>query len=108
MYFRARTFRKYNLALQDNVLLPEGFTEYIHHVENEKEWRSLVNHGLIPGGVSLRTFRQAVFFTVVNPTDNQDGFRETLWLWGNPLRLVTSKNRAHAKNTWKRFQNTVF
>ena len=77
MYFRARTFRKYNLALQDTVLLPEGFTEYIHHVGNGKEWRSLVNHGLIPEGVSLRTFRQAVFFTVVNPTDNQDGFGET-------------------------------
>ena len=64
-----------NPALQDNVLLPEGFTEYIDHVGNEKESRSIVNHGLIPGGVSLRTGKQAVFFTIVNPMDNQDGFR---------------------------------
>ena len=34
-----------NPALQDNVLLPEGFTEYIYHVGNGKELRSMVNHG---------------------------------------------------------------
>ena len=43
-----------NPALQDNVLLPEGFTEYIYHVGNGKELRSIVNHGLIPGGVSSK------------------------------------------------------
>ena len=67
-----------NPALQDNVLLPEGFTEKIYHVGNGKELRSIVNHRLIPGGVSLKTGRQAVFFTVVNPMDNQDGLGETL------------------------------
>ena len=56
-----------NPALQDNVLLPQGFTEFIYHVGNGEELRSIVNHGLIPRGVSLRTGRQAVFFTVVNP-----------------------------------------
>ena len=67
-----------NTALHDNVLLPEGFTEYIYHVGNGKELRSMVNHGLIPGGVSLKTGRHAVFFTVVNAMDNQDVLRETL------------------------------
>ena len=79
-----------NRALQDNVLVPEVVTEYIHHVGNRKELRSTVNHGLIPGGVSLRTGRQAVFFTFVNPMDNQDGLGET-------MRLVTCKNRALQK-----------
>ena len=65
-----------NPELQDNVLLPEGFTEYICHVGNGKELKSMVNHGLIPGGVSLKTGRQAVFFTVVNPMGNQDGWGE--------------------------------
>ena len=37
-----------------------------------------MNHGLIPGGVSLKTDRQAVFFTVVNPMDNQDGLGEAV------------------------------
>ena len=66
-----------NPALQDNVLLPEGFTEYIYHVGNWEELMSMVNPGLIPGEASLRTGRQAVFFTVVNPMDNQDGLGET-------------------------------
>ena len=83
-------------ALQDNVLLPEGFTEYTCHVGNGEELRSTVNHSLIPEGVSLRTGRHAVFFTVVNPMDNQDG------LGGNPCDL--SKARiAPYKNTWKHF-----
>ena len=56
--------------------IPEGFTEYFYHVGNGKELRSIVYHGLIPGGVSLRTGRQVVFFAVVNPMmDNQDGLR---------------------------------
>ena len=91
------------LTLQeDNVLLPEGFTEYICHVGNGKELRSIVNHGLFPGGVSLRTGRQAVFFVLhyVNPMDNQDGLGET--------QCDLSQARiAPYKNTWKRFQNTV-
>ena len=62
-----------NPALQGNVLLPEGFTENIYHVGNGKELRSIVNHGSIPGGVCLKTGRQAVFFTVVNPMANKDG-----------------------------------
>ena len=90
-----------NPALQYNVLLPEGYTEYIYHVGDGKELRSMVNHGLIPGGVSLKTGRHAVFCTVVNPMDNQDGFGETL--------CDLSKARiAPYKNTWKHFQNTVF
>ena len=67
-----------NPALQDNVLLPEGFTKYIYHVGNGKVLRSIVNHGWIPAGVSLKTGRHAVCFTVVNPMDNQDGLGETL------------------------------
>ena len=81
LYFRAiqgHSGSTINPALQDNVLLPKGFTEYIYHVRNGKELRSIVYHGLIPGKVSLKTGREAVFFTVVNPMDNQDGLGETL------------------------------
>ena len=91
-----------NPALQDNVLLPEGFTEYVYQVGNGKELRSTVNHGLIRGGVSLRTGRQAVFFTIVNPMDNQDGVGR------NPMRLVTSNNRVIQKYLETLLQNTVF
>ena len=90
-----------NPALQDNVLLPEDFTEYMHHVGNGKVLRSTVIHGLIPGGVSLKTGRQAVFFTVVNPMHNQDGLGETLC-------DLSQARIAPYRKTWKSFQNTVF
>ena len=60
-----------------------------------------MNHGLIPGGVSLKIGRQAVFFTVVNPMDNQDGLGETLCDLSQ-ARIVPYKN------TWKPFLNTAF
>ena len=87
--------------MQNNVLLLKVFTEYIYHVGDGKELRSMENHGLIPGGVSLKTGRHAVFFTVVNPMDNQDDFGET-------LRDLSKARIAPYKNTWKHFQDTVF
>ena len=55
-----------------------------------------MNHGLIPGGVSLRTGRQAVFFTIVNPMDDQGGLGET------SCDLSRARIAPH-KNTWKSF-----
>ena len=37
-------------VLQDNVLLPKGFAEYIFHVGNASELNSIIRNGLIPGG----------------------------------------------------------
>ena len=37
-------------ALQDNVLLPKGFIEYIYHVGNASELNSIIRNGSIPGG----------------------------------------------------------
>ena len=53
-------------TLQDNVLLPKRFTDYIFHVGNASEWNSIIRNGLIPGGKSLKKGRQVVFFTTVN------------------------------------------
>ena len=66
-----------NPALQDNVLLPKVFTKYVYHVGNGEELRSIVRDGLVPGGFCTKTGRQAVFFTVVNPMDDEQGSRET-------------------------------
>ena len=56
--------------LQDNVLLPKGFTEYIYHVGNVSEV------GGIPGGESLKRGRQSVFFTMVNPMEDENCVEE--------------------------------
>ena len=60
-------------ALQDNVLLPDDFVEYIYHIGNANELHSTIQSRLIPEGRSLRKDRQCVFFTEVNlMDDNQD------------------------------------
>ena len=59
-------------TLQDNVLLPDDFAEYIYHIKNAHDMHSIIQGGLIPGGKSQRD-RQSVCFTAVNPMyANQD------------------------------------
>ena len=81
-----------NPALQDNLLLPKDYG---------KELRSTVRNGLVPGGFSTKTGRHALFFTVVNPMDDEQGSRETF--------CDLSKARiALYKNTWKPPQDTEY
>ena len=87
-------------ALQDKILIPKRFTEYLHHVGNANELNSMIRNGLIPGGQSLKRGRQAVFFTTVNPMDDGQSMEEILCDLDMP-RI------APYKNTWKRRQNTV-
>ena len=63
-------------ALQDNVLLPEDFTEYIYHMVNVSETHSIIQSGLIPEGRGLKRDRQSVFFTSVNPMDDDQSMEE--------------------------------
>ena len=64
-------------AVQDNVLLLKGFTEYIYHVGNANEVNSIIRSGLIPGGKSFKRERQTVIFTTVNPMDDGYGMVDT-------------------------------
>ena len=91
----------FDLELQDNVLLPGRFTEYIYHVGNASELNSIIRNGLIPGGKSIKRGRQAVFFTTVNPMEDGYGMGET-------PRDLTTPRIAPCKNTWKPHQNTVY
>ena len=110
LYFRAiqgHSGRAYsgnariNPALQDNVVLPKDITKFVYHVGNGNELRSIVRNGLVPGGFSTKTSRYAVFFTVVEPMDDEQGLRETF--------CDLSKARiAPNKNTWKPLQDTVY
>ena len=54
-------------SLQDNVLIPNGFIEYNHHIGCAI---NLQNSGLIPGGQNLSK-RQTVFFTSVGPMNKE-------------------------------------
>ena len=58
-------------SLQDNVLIPDNFIEYIYHIGCAIHLHSITNPGLIPGGQKLGKERQTVFFTAVNPLDKE-------------------------------------
>ena len=84
-------------ALQDNVLLPKGFTEYIYHVGNANELNSIIRNGLIPGGTSLKSGRQAVCFTTVNPMEDVYG----VWKLHAILRNQGSRHTRILGNAFK-------
>ena len=78
--------------LQDTVkLLPEGFIEYIYHIGNISEMHSMIRSGLIPGGISFKKGRQSVFFTFVNPMDDDHGMEETPCDLNNPRITLHTK-----------------
>ena len=59
-----------DLSLQDNVLIPHDFFEYIYHIGCAINLHSIMNSGLIPEGLNLSK-RQTVFFTSVDPMNKE-------------------------------------
>ena len=58
-------------TLQDNVLLPNDFAEYIYHVGNAHDMHSIIQGGLILGGRSLKRDWQSVFLHSREPNVRQ-------------------------------------
>ena len=83
-------------TLQDTVLIPNNFFEYIYHIGCAFNLHSITNSGLIAGGKNSSKDRQTVFFTAVNPMrkDHKD-----------PQELDLTKPRLPSyKQKWKRHQ----
>ena len=87
-------------SLQDNVLIPNDFFEYIDHVGCAINLHSIINSGLIPGGQNLSR-RQTVFFLLVNPMDKEHKDPET-------VDLKAPRLAQYMQNAWKKHQNTVY
>ena len=87
-------------SLQDNVLIPNGFFEYIYHIGCGINLHSIVNSGLIPGG-SNWSKRQTVFFTSVDPMNKEHKDPDVINL--DAPRLAWYKQKV-----WKKHQNTVY
>ena len=64
-------------ALQDNILIPKGFTKYLYHVGNASEVNSKIRTGVIPGGVGFKRGRQAVHYSESNGGWKQYGRNST-------------------------------
>ena len=87
--------------LQDKVLLPQGLTEYIYHVRNVSEVHSIIRSGLILRGQSRKRGRHSVFFTLVNPMEDENCVEETSC-------DLTKSRFVPYKNTWNSHQNTAY
>ena len=103
MYFRAIQGHSggtlVDLTLQDNVLLPGDFEEYINHIGSAFEMHSIIKSGLMPGGESLRRDRQSVFFTAVNPMCARQDLGEVEYDLDKPSIAVY-------KHTWRIYPKT--
>ena len=104
LYFRAlqgNSGRKpIDPTLQDNVLIPHNFFEYIYLIGCAVNLHSITKSGLIAGGQNSSRDRQTVFVSAVNPMlkNHQD-----------PIELDFTKPRlASYKQKWKRHQDTVY
>ena len=89
-----------NPSLQDNVLIPDDFFEYMCHVGCAINLHSIINSGLIPGGQNLSK-RQAVFFLLVNPMDKEHKDPET-------VDLKAPRLAQYMQTAWQKHQNTVY
>ena len=82
-------------SLQDNVLIPNNFFEYIYHIGCAIILHSIINSGLIPGGHNL-SIRQTVFFLPVDPVDKEHKDPEKIDL--EAPRLASYKQRTRKKH----------
>ena len=87
-------------SLQDNVLIPNDFFEYIYHIGCAINLHSITNSGLIPGGQNLCK-RQTVFFTSVDPMNKENRDPDKIDLDAPRLAWYHQKK-------WKKHQNTVY
>ena len=88
-----------DLTLQDNVVIPSDFFQYIYHVGCAINLHSIINSGLIPGGQNLSN-RQTVFFLLVDPMDKNHKDLDVIDLRGPRLAQYMQK-------ALKKHQNTV-
>ena len=86
--------------LQDNVVIPSRFFQYIYHIGCAFNLHSIINNGLILGGQNSSK-RQTVFFLPVGPRDK---------MHQNPAKIdLTVPRRAqYLHSAWKKHQDAVF
>ena len=81
-------------TLQDNVIIPSNFFQYIYHVGCAINLDSIINSGLIRGGQNLSN-RQTVFFLPVDHMDKNHKDPDT-------IDLSVPRHAQHMHKAWKR------
>ena len=87
-------------SLQDNVLIPNNFFEYIYHIGCAISSHSITKSGLMAGGQNSSRERQTVFFLHVNPLnkEHKDPYE---------IDLTAPRLAWYKQKTWKIHQDTV-
>ena len=80
-------------SLQDNVLIPNDFFEYIYHIGCAINVHSISNSGLIPGGKFLSKTQDLMNKEHKDP---------------NVIDLDAPRLAWYKQKTWKKHQNTVY
>ena len=86
-------------SLQDNLLIPNDFFEYVYHIGCAVNVHSITNSGLIPGGQNWSQ-RQTVFFTSAEPMNKE--YRDP-----NDIDLEAPRLAWYHQKKWNKHQNTV-
>ena len=87
-------------TLQDNVVIPSNFFQYIYHVGCAINLHCIINSGLILGGQNLSN-RQTVFFLHIDPRDKNHKDPDT-------IDLRAPRHAQYMHEGWKKHQNTVY
>ena len=82
------------------MLIGPGVFPYIYHVGSNFNIPSILNNGLIPGGLEL-SGRQSVFFLPIDPRDENHQDPEN-------IDYSVPRRARYVQNAWKRHQDTVF
>ena len=104
VYFRALQGHSgrnlFDPSLPDNVVIPSNFFQHIYHFGCVFNLHSIINSGLIHGGVSSRK-RQTVFFLPVDPMDKSQKDP-------NEIDKSVPRHAQYLHKAWKRHQDAVF
>ena len=87
-------------SLQDNVLIPDGFFEYMYHIGCAINLHSLIISGLIPGGQNFEQ-KKTVFFTSVDLMNKEHKDPDV-------IDLEAPRLAQYMQTAWKKHQNTVY
>ena len=87
-------------SLQDDVVIPSNFFQYIYHIGCALNLHSIINSGLIPGGQNSSK-RHTVFFLLVDPMDTSHKDPDE-------IDLNVPRRARYLHNAWKRHQDAVF
>ena len=89
-----------DLSLQDNVVIPSNFFQYIYHIGCAFNLHSIINSGFIPGGQNSSK-RQTVFFLPVDPRDKSHKDLEK-------IDLNVPRHVQYLHNACKRHQDAIY